>query len=280
MLSYRHAFHAGNAADVFKHSVLFSFLMLYTKKEKPFTAFDLNGGAGIYNLLSDWSLQTNEAETGIIRLLKLYRENKLPRSAPEDFKSYLEFCGKNYQADYSYAGSPEIMRSFLTPGAQLIITDLHTAEADALKQRYKNSTNVHIHKRDCYEALYALTPPSPVRGFVLFDPSYEVASDYSNITQAIEKARSRWAAGIFIVWYPLLDRRKSETETLKQTICSLKNTESFTVEVKHGLYKGKPAALQTDGYGLSGSGLIAVNPPYGLQKRATAIAEYLADIYA
>lgn len=135
MLSYRHGFHAGNTADVFKHSVLFSFLTLYTKKEKPFTAFDLNGGAGMYNLLSEWSLQTGEAEN--------------------------------------------------------------------LKKLYKNIPNIHVHKRDYCEAFCALTPPPShrgelIRGFALFDPSYEVVSDYENIVYAIEKTRSRWQAGIFI----------------------------------------------------------------------------------
>lgn len=203
MLSYRHGFHAGNTADVFKHLVLFSFLTLYTKKEIPFTAFDLNGGAGRYNLLSEWSLQTGEAENGIIRILHLYEENKLPEPIPEDFKNYLNFCHENYKKDFSYLGSPEIIHSFLTKESNLIVVDLHTAEAENLKKLYKNISNIHVHKRDYCEAFCALTPPSShrgelIRGFALFDPSYEVVSDYENIVYAIEKTRSRWQAGIFI----------------------------------------------------------------------------------
>ena len=95
MLSYRHGFHAGNQADVFKHSALFSFLKVYTQKQKPFTAFDLNAGSASYNLLSEWSLKTGEAEEGIIRFLDLYKKEKLPLPIPEDFKAYLDFCLKN-----------------------------------------------------------------------------------------------------------------------------------------------------------------------------------------
>ena len=161
MLSYRHGFHAGNQADVFKHSALFSFLKLYTQKQKPFTAFDLNAGSASYNLLSEWSLKTGEVEEGIIRFLDLYKKEKLPLPIPEDLKAYLDFCLKNYDKDSSYAGSPEIIRSFLQKESNLILCDLHSAEAEKLKEIYKHVENIHVHKRDCYEAVRALTPPLP-----------------------------------------------------------------------------------------------------------------------
>lgn len=280
MLSYRHGFHAGNTADVFKHSVLFSFLTLYTKKGKPFTAFDLNGGAGTYNLLSEWSLQTGEAEEGIIRILNLYEENKLPKPIPEDFKNYLSFCRENYKKDFSYLGSPEIMRSFLTKESNLIVVDLHTAESENLKKLYKNIANVHVHKRDYCEAFCALTPPSshrrePIRGFALFDPSYEVTSDYENIAYAIEKARNCWQAGIFLIWYPILARRKTETEKLKKRLRSLKKTPILNFEVMHHFCTLENSTVETENYGLQGSGIMIVNPPWGLEEKIKEIAAYM-----
>lgn len=279
MLSYRHGFHAGNAADVFKHSVLFSFLKLYTQKEKTFTAFDLNGGAGVYNLLSDWSKQTGEADAGIIYLLKLYNEKKLPDSIPKDFKDYLEFCNKHYKEDYSYYGSPEIIRSFLKSGSHLIITDLHPQEAENLKQRYKHiqNKNIHVHKRDCYEAVCALMPPTPVRGFAFFDPSYELLSDYEHIAAAIEKAKNRWNAGCFILWYPLLEYRATEICKLKQKLNSLGESEAINFEVYHNFYKNENqnASEISAGYGLRGSGIIIINPPWGLKEKIQEICKYL-----
>ncbi|AGT43094.1 23S rRNA (adenine(2030)-N(6))-methyltransferase RlmJ [Treponema pedis] len=277
MLSYRHGFHAGNAADVFKHSVLFSFLKLYTQKAKPFTAFDLNGGSGVYNLLSEWSVQTGEADLGIVRLLKLYNEKKLPYPIPEDFKNYLEFCKTNYKKDNSYYGSPEIIRSFLPPESNLIVTDLHSAEAENLKLRYKNVQNIHVHKRDCYEAVCALTPPNPVRGFALFDPSYEIISDYKNVAKAVEKAKGKWNAGIFIVWYPLLEHRLTEIRELKQRLSGLKNSPYLNFEVEHGLYlKDFYLSEKTEGYGLRGSGIFIINPIWGLKEKLEELVEYVS----
>lgn len=277
MLSYRHGFHAGNTADVFKHSVLFSFLKLYTQKAKPFTAFDLNGGSGVYNLLSEWSVQTGEADLGIVRLLKLYNEKKLPYPIPEDFKNYLEFCKTNYKKDNSYYGSPEIIRSFLPPESNLIVTDLHSAEAENLKLRYKNVQNIHVHKRDCYEAVCALTPPNPVRGFALFDPSYEIISDYKNVAKAVEKTKGKWNAGIFIVWYPLLEHRLTEIRELKQRLSGLKNSPYLNFEVDHGLYlKDFYLSEKTEGYGLRGSGIFIINPIWGLKEKLEELVEYVS----
>lgn len=273
MLSYRHGFHAGNQADVFKHSALFAFLNLYTQKRKPFTAFDLNAGGAVYNLLSDWSLQTGEAEKGIIRILDLYEKQKLPNQIPEDFKNYLDFCLKNYKDQHSYYGSPEIIRSFLTKDSNLILCDLHSAEAERLKNLYKRSENTHVHKRDCYEAIKALSPPQPARGFALFDPSYEVDSDYTGITDAVKLVLKKWPIGIFLIWYPILNRRKQQTETLKLLIKEFSKNKVLNIEVTHSL--DKPS---DEDFGLQGSGLLITNPPWGLGDRLNSLCEYIQKI--
>ena len=276
MLSYRHGFHAGNQADVFKHSVLFSFLKFYTRKQKPFTAFDLNAGSASYNLLSEWSLKTGEAEEGIIRFLDLYKKEKLPLPIPEDFKAYLDFCLKNYDKNSSYAGSPEIIRSFLQKESNLILCDLHSAEAENLKGLYKHVENVHVHKRDCYEAVMALTPPIPIRGFALFDPSYEVDSDYTAIAEAVEKVCKKWPIGIFIIWYPILNHKTEECRALKSRISKAMNNKILNIEVKHFSNK----INSENEYGLQGSGLLITNPPWGLEEKLKEICEYVEKVSA
>jgi len=276
LLSYRHGFHAGNQADVFKHSVLFSFLKLYTRKQKPFTAFDLNAGSASYNLLSEWSLKTGEAEEGIIRFLDLYKKEKLPLPIPEDFKAYLDFCLKNYDKNSSYAGSPEIIRSFLQKESNLILCDLHSAEAEKLKELYKHVENVHVHKRDCYEAVRALTPPLPIRGFVLFDPSYEVDSDYTAIAESVEKVCKKWPIGIFIIWYPILNYKTEECGTLKSRISKAMNNKILNIEVKHFSNK----IDSENEYGLQGSGLLITNPPWGLEEKLKEICGYIEKVSA
>ena len=276
MLSYRHGFHAGNQADVFKHSVLFSFLKLYTQKQKPFTAFDLNAGSASYNLLSEWSLKTGEAEEGIIRFLDLYKKEKLPLPIPEDFKAYLDFCLKNYDRNSSYAGSPEIIRSFLQKESNLILCDLHSAEAENLKELYKHVENVHVHKRDCYEAVRALTPPLPIRGFALFDPSYEVGSDYTAIAETVEKVYKKWPIGIFIIWYPILNYKTEECRNLKSRISKAMNNKILNIEVKH--FSNKIDSESE--YGLQGSGFLITNPPWGLEEKLKGICEYVEKVSA
>lgn len=293
MLSYRHAFHAGNRADVFKHAVLYAFLSAYTKKEKPFTAFDLNAGSGRYELFGDWSLQTGEAANGILFLLSRYRNGALPEPLPADLKAYLDACTKHYEAEKMYAGSPEIIRSFLRPADELVLTDLHPAEAAVLKKMYKRERNICVHKRNCYEAIIALTPPKHSRGFALFDPSYEVLSDYKNIAETVKKVYAKWRAGSFIVWYPILKRRTAETDYLKTALSSLKGAETLTAEVTHKRAAGaecsdtiriaekkgcSSGSVQESGYGLLGSGIIIVNPVFGLKEKISALADYLSRI--
>lgn len=279
MLSYRHEFHAGNRADVFKHSVLFSFLNIFTQNKKPFTAFDLNAGKGIYNLLSDWSLQTGEAEIGILYLLNLYENQKLPEPIPQDLKLYLDYCKKNYTTSKIYAGSPEIIRSFLNPKSELILTELQSDEYSNLKQLYKGVKNIHIHKRDCYEAFKALTPPEQKRGFALFDPSYEVTSDYNNIEITAEQVLKKWNTCKFIIWYPVIKRRFTETEKLKENLslsAYSKNIDIFNIEINH-----KPvhhSESSENGYGLIGSGIIIINPPWGLKEKIEQLADYYISL--
>lgn len=284
MLSYRHYFHAGNCADIFKHCILCGFLDIYTQKEKPFSAFDLHAGGGIYNLRSEESRKTGEAENGIISLFNAFKNGNL--NPPCCIEKYLNLCAP-YLEKNIYPGSPEIIRLFLREGDFLTLTEMQAEESSVLKKIFKPYGNIFVHRRNSYEALPALTPPKPARGFAFFDPSYEVASDYENIPSAIEKAIQKWSTGIFIVWYPIVPRRKKETILLKKRLCSLAKNKIIYSEIPHNSnsnYSIKNEEEKKDGeeslFGLSGSGMLIINPPFGLEEKLLQTAVFLKTLFS
>ena len=310
MLSYRHAFHAGNHADILKHSMLVLILKSLQKKDKPYTLIDTHAGAGIYTLDDERAVKTGEAEAGIVRLLRCADEK--PESVPEELLPYLDLC-RAYEKNGKYPGSPEIMRNFLRPvggvapaadsrtaassavatakpgaakgGAKstpspaqdkLILLELHNTEIDVLRinmKRTADSSRIHIHHRDAYEAMSALVPPEPKRGLLLMDPSYEVDSDYINVMESLREAHRRWTSGIICLWYPLLKRRQAETAELKAALadCAAKTPSSFMT-----------AELVVDDEeneaGLYGSGMAVINPPWHLDDSMKNTLPYLASV--
>ena len=284
MLSYRHAFHAGNHADILKHSMLVLILRSLQKKDKPYTLIDTHAGAGIYTLDDERAVKTGEAEAGIVRLLRCAGEK--PESVPEELLPYLDLC-RAYEKNGKYPGSPEIMRNFLRPvggvalaadsraaaGAaksgtapttpaqdKLVLMELHNTEIDVLRinmKRGSDSSRINIHHRDAYEAMSALVPPDPKRGLLLMDPSYEVDSDYTNVIDSLRVAHRRWTSGVICLWYPLLKRRVAETAQLKaalrdaaaETPCSFMTAELVVDDEENEA-------------GLYGSGMAVINPPW------------------
>jgi len=295
MLSYRHAFHAGNHADILKHSMLVLILKSLQKKDKPYTLIDTHAGAGIYTLDDERAVKTGEAEAGIVRLLRCAGER--PESVPEELLPYLDLC-RAYEKDGRYPGSPEIMRNFLRPVAgaapaatgsaksgtapvslaqdKLILLELHNTEIDVLRinmKRGSDSSRINIHHRDAYEAMSALVPPEPKRGLLLMDPSYEVDSDYTNVIDSLRTAHRRWTSGVICLWYPLLKRRVAETAQLKaalrdaaaETPCSFMTAELVVDDEENEA-------------GLYGSGMAVINPPWHLEDSMRKTLPYLASV--
>ncbi|MBO4706603.1 MAG: 23S rRNA (adenine(2030)-N(6))-methyltransferase RlmJ [Spirochaetaceae bacterium] len=297
MLSYRHAFHAGNHADILKHSMLVLILRSLQKKDKPYSLIDTHAGAGIYTLDDERAVKTGEAEAGIVRLLRCAGEK--PESVPEELLPYLDLC-RAYEKNGKYPGSPEIMRNFLRPvgggapaadsrmaaGAaksgtapaqdKLILMELHNTEIDILRinmKRGSDSSRINIHHRDAYEAMSALVPPEPKRGLLLMDPSYEVDSDYTNVIDSLRVAHRRWTSGVICLWYPLLKRRIAETAQLKaalrdaaaETPCSFMTAELIVDDEENEA-------------GLYGSGMAVINPPWHLDDSMRKTLPYLASV--
>lgn len=268
MLSYRHAFHAGNHADIFKHSVLSLIVRYITKKPKPFSYIDSHAGAGIYNLESNESRKTGEAANGIEHILSL-------SDIPELLLPYVEICKSLHETNRTYPGSPEIVRTLSRNEDQLTLMELHSAEIENLKDNMGGDPRIHIHHRDGYAGLNALCPPEPKRGFALIDPSYETVSDYSKTAETIIKINKKWPVGTIILWYPIVPRRISELSALKDRLYTSAIPNILCTELMvHPL----PETIDEDSeWGLAGSGLLILNPPWKLAEELQEILPWLAQ---
>lgn len=292
MLSYQHIFHAGNHADILKHIALTILLKSLNKKENPYTVFDSHSGSGRYNLNDERALKTNEAENGIFLLLK---ELSNKTELPEPLSDYLELV-KNCLAEGFYPGSPEIEKRLMRSSDTLILSELHPQEIENLRANIKkpyangshfasgshsananrsaNAPSVHVHFRDGFETLHALTPPEIKRGLVLIDPSYEETSDYINCAKIIAEVHERWSTSIIALWYPVLEHRKNDLKIMKDKItASVKTSKNLAeiIDVQLVLKDDRAAKKETaeKSFGdskahahLLGSGMFVVNAPW------------------
>ncbi|MBE6349554.1 MAG: 23S rRNA (adenine(2030)-N(6))-methyltransferase RlmJ [Spirochaetaceae bacterium] len=269
MLSYRHAFHAGNHADILKHATLVLLLESLQKKEKPFTMYDTHSGAGRYKLDDERALLTGEVHYGIKKFLAS------SEAIPECLASYKTLV-KNYAKHSEYPGSPEIEKSFLRTQDFLVLMELHNTEIKNLEENMKSTDkNLHIaiHHKDGFKTLEEVTPPKTKRGLALIDPSYEIDQDYQRVISTVCKVHQRWTNGIIALWYPLLHNRAFEIEDMKNRIIDFAknrknstNPEILTAE----LVVDSPHKER----GLYGSGMLVINPCWKLQENLEEIIEY------
>ncbi|MFO1372218.1 MAG: 23S rRNA (adenine(2030)-N(6))-methyltransferase RlmJ [Candidatus Competibacteraceae bacterium] len=251
MLSYRHAFHAGNFADVFKHVLLVQLLHALRRKEKPFCVLDTHAGAGRYDLRSAPARKNREFEEGIGRL---WRQSGLSA----ELAAYLERVrALNPDGQLrEYPGSPRIAHALLRPGDRLILTERNPAEFAQLNAEFAGERQVAIHPGDGYAALKAFLPPLERRGLVLIDPAYELKDEFDRLIAAVQFIHRRWAGGIVAIWYPILDRAPSLR--FQRTLQGLGIPAILCAEL--GLY---PYDVPL---GLHGCGLIIINPPWQLDE--------------
>ncbi|MBO7174376.1 MAG: 23S rRNA (adenine(2030)-N(6))-methyltransferase RlmJ, partial [Spirochaetaceae bacterium] len=216
MLSYRHAFHAGNHADLLKHSCLTLILSSLLKKDKAFTVFDTHGGGGLYQLDYQGLVHTGEAEKGILKLLEFAKQHPLPDS----LQTYLELV-KKYLDKGMYPGSPEISKAMMRQQDKLFVAELHNTEIEILRgnlsilDKEKNQTpSISIHHESGFSLLKSSLPPLVKRGLILMDPSYETDSDYQQPIQALSQAAKKWETAIIALWYPLLLHRSQQLDNM------------------------------------------------------------------
>lgn len=265
MLSYQHGFHAGSFADIHKHTALCLLIDHFLKKPAPFCFIDSHAGRGPYDLTGAQAARTGEWQAGIGRLLEACPKGPVGPGLARYFDLVRGFNqGGGLK---TYPGSPSIAARLMREKDRLVLIEAHPAEHLALRAAFRSDGRVHIHKRDAFESLPALTPPAERRGLVLIDPSYEVKSDYLTVPNVVGTALRRWPTGIFAIWYPLLPdaRHRPLVERLEALACPLLVAE---------LTGPKPER------GLVGTGLAVINPPWQFDRRlAEAGTEIAACLF-
>jgi 23S rRNA (adenine2030-N6)-methyltransferase len=264
MLSYRHAFHAGNHADVLKHAVLVALLDYFNQKAKPWWYIDSHAGAGVYDLQGGYATKNAEFETGISRL---WQRTDLPPM----LESYVELVrGLNPDGALRlYPGSPWCAFKRARPDDRLRLFELHSSDQALLAETFREAgRQVRIGEMDAYVGLKSVLPPPTRRALVLIDPSYEVKSDYPRTVEALKDSLSRFAGGTYGVWYPLL--QKPDARQLPQRLRAVSGPSWLNVS----LTVQSPA---TEGFGMHGSGLHIVNPPWTLPAQLKMTLPWLVE---
>ena len=257
MLAYRHAFHAGNPADVLKHAVLLALLRHLNLKDKAWRLVDSHAGAGAYALHAEHAQKNAEYKQGLARLWPTSNMLDLPPLLADYLAQVQAFNPHEELA--LYPGSPRFARALMRPQDQLRLFELHPTDHALLAESFAGDKQVMVHKADGFAGLKAQLPPPSRRGLLLMDPSYEIKTDYPAVVAAAREALTRFAEGMVMVWYPQIDLRES-----LQLPIRLKAVAE-THAKKGWLHARLTVAEPNDrGFGMLGSGLFIINPPHTL----------------
>jgi 23S rRNA (adenine2030-N6)-methyltransferase len=267
MLSYRHAFHAGNHADVLKHLILIEIAEYLAEKPAPFWIIDTHAGAGRYALDSAHASKLGEYRDGVGRL---WEAKGLPKAAL-NYLDFVKMLNPDGQLRH-YPGSPWLARQLLRDSDRLRLYEMHSTDSRILHECFKGSgREVAITDGDGFAGLKAILPPPPRRALVLIDPSYETKNDYMAVVKALQDAMKRFATGTYALWYPMLSKVESRQLPDKLKRLGATNWLHATLEVK---------APARDGFGMHGSGMFIINPPWTLEKTLHDTLPTLATLLA
>ncbi len=264
MLAYRHAFHAGNHADVLKHITLCLLLRYMNLKDKPYRLVDTHAGAGGYSLEGDYAQKKGEFMQGIGRL---WGRDDLPE-AVEDYMAQVRSFNPEGRLE-QYPGSPAFAQMLLRPTDQLRAFELHPTDHRILAAFLGDARRAEVAMADGFEGLKSQLPPSARRALVVMDPSYEGNGDYGRVVRSLREALLRFAEGVYMVWYPQV--QKIEAAQLPKRLESL---------APKGWLHARLTVQRPDsqGFGLAGSGVFIINPPYTLHDQLLAILPWLTDV--
>lgn len=264
-MNYRHAFHAGNFGDVLKHVVLLELLEALHRKPNPVHLIDTHAGLGLYDLASDEAQRSGEYRFGIGAVLSDPQAAKiLPRywDVLKRLNPDLKPGGSGLRR---YPGSPWLLQDSVRAGDRVTLCELHPQDAETLKHNIGRDPAVSVHHRDGFEALKALTPPTPRRGLALIDPAFEAKDEFETLSKAVLLAHQRWATGMLAVWYPIKDQKS--IDRWKAALAKQLKAETLCLELTV-----RPAK---DDRQMNGSGLIVVNPPWQLAETLKPMLEFL-----
>ncbi|WMT86929.1 23S rRNA (adenine(2030)-N(6))-methyltransferase RlmJ [Pelagibacterium sp. 26DY04] len=267
-MNYRHAFHAGNFADVVKHVILVRILSYIMRKETAFRVIDTHAGVGLYDLWGDAAERTGEWREGIGRLIA----RGLPDAAAALVEPYL-LAVKAQNPDGGlryYPGSPFIARHMLRPQDRLMALELHPQDADFLKENFAGDIQTRVTHLDGWAAMGTHLPPKEKRGLVLVDPPFEQKGEFGRMADSLIKAHKRWPGGTYAYWYPIKDPADVTAYAAALKATGIPRILRLELTIR------APSAPPR----LHGSGMVVINPPYVLEDEMKIVLPALADLLA
>jgi 23S rRNA (adenine2030-N6)-methyltransferase len=255
MLSYQHAYHAANLADVHKHALLAWVLDYLTRKDKPFSYIETHAGRALYDLGSEEALKTGEASMGFDRVQSWFSPDHPYLRSQDQIRAL--------HGPRAYAGSPLIAAQLTRAQDSITLAELHPQESAALRRALPRAK---VHRQDGFDLAHSLLPPTPRRGVLLVDPSYEVKSDYDTLPRHFAKWHKAWNVGILMLWYPILSRPAHQA--MLNALMKLPGAQRFEVAF--------PPAKKD--HGMVGSGIFALNPPFGLEEEAARLKNMFGQL--
>lgn len=263
-MNYRHAYHAGNHADVLKHAVLARLMEHLKKKDKPFRVIDAHAGIGLYDLAGLEAGKTGEWEGGIGKLAEPFSAEIEALLAP--YRDVIAALNPDGGLRY-YPGSPELSLRLMRPNDRLIANELHPQDAIALEQQYLHDPRCDVTSMDAETCLKAKLPPPERRGVILVDPPYELKTEAEKTVRMLEQGVRRFAQGVYVVWYPMKADQTAETVLTGAKEIGLPGTLKVQMRVREAFKGG----------GLAGSGLVILNAPWKLDAELRQLVPALAQ---
>ncbi len=262
MLSYRHSFHAGNFADVLKHTIQTLIIESLKQKPKAFVYYDTHAGAGKYSLFSKYSNKNAEYKDGIE---KIWQKN----NPPQEINTYLSLIKDLNPSEtlQIYPGSPLVAHMLTPKQNRLELSELHPTDYALLEQEFNHLRNVNVAKKDGYKHLKSKLPPIQRRGLILIDPPYELKDEYNDVIKNIKQAHRLFATGIYAIWYPVVSRHNIERFCNQFKTSGIKNILRIESNIKE----------DSDEHGMTGTGMIIINPPWKLAQQMQQVMPWLLE---
>ncbi len=265
MLSYRHGFHAGNYADVLKHVVLMRTLQYIVRKDKPAFYLETHAGRGMYSLTGATAARTAEYRQGIGQLWQA-------SGIPAGLQDYLDLIAQFNAGPelICYPGSPWIARTIMRPQDRLVLCELHPQDFRELALTFQRCSNVHCYKEDGFAVSQARVPPPERRGVVFIDPSYEVKTDYQTVVEILQKLHRKFAAGTYLLWYPIVRADRTQTMLRQLTASGIRRISVFELHLTAD--HSQP--------GMTGTGMVVINPSWTLMDEMQKVLPFLCETLA
>jgi 23S rRNA (adenine2030-N6)-methyltransferase len=263
MLSYQHAYHAGNFADVLKHVVLINVLKYLKAKDKPLCYIDTHAGSGDYKLNSSEAQKNQEYLNGIGNL---WQRDDLP-GCVADYVNFIKKFNHTEQLN-RYPGSPLIASQLLSDKDRLFLYELHTAESRLLNDCVKRDKRIKTFRADGLKDSLGLLPPKENRGLILIDPSYEIKNEYQTVVDALKAMHKRFATGCYLLWYPVVARKRNQYMERALQTSGIKNIQLFELGIQP----------DSEEHGMTASGIIVINPPWTLLADMQQVLPWLAEM--